>query len=280
MGGYDVFKSTYDEANNTFGPPENLDFAINTPDDDVMYIVDSLDNMAYFASGRGTVDGSLNVYKVKVQRIPVLITIIKGEFKNEIDGSNLAASITVEDAVTKEIVGIYNTDSKSGGYLITLPRSGRYRFLVEAQNSSITHGGEVEIPYIEEVRALKQELLLTEVAGEEELSIRNLFDENVEFNSFQFFKDKSKLEVNYSDEMADLLNREAKENELYEISAAEAAGFSPNMTDQDIINLAFEDAAEQQEEAKSLEENMEVAFFVANKKKLSKPLWMAVMPSF
>jgi hypothetical protein len=266
MGGYDVFKSTYDEANNTFGPPENLDFAINTPDDDLMYIVDSLNNMAYFASGRGTVDGQLNVYKVKVKRIPVLITIIKGQFMNEIDGGNLAASITVEDAVTKEIVGIYNTDAKTGNYLITLPRSGRYRFLVEAQNSAITHGGEVEVPYIEEVRALKQELLLTEVAGEEELAIRNLFDENIEFNSFQFFRDKSNLEVNYSDEVAELLNREAKENEDYETSAAEAAGYSSNMTDQDIIKLAFEDATEQQQEAESLEENMEVAYFVANKK--------------
>ena len=32
MGGYDVFKSTYDKGLDVFGAPVNMDFAVNTPD--------------------------------------------------------------------------------------------------------------------------------------------------------------------------------------------------------------------------------------------------------
>ena len=52
MGGYDVFRSKFDPDNNSFGPPENMDFAVSSPDDDVFYVVDSLNKNAYFASAR------------------------------------------------------------------------------------------------------------------------------------------------------------------------------------------------------------------------------------
>jgi Tol biopolymer transport system component len=42
MGGYDIFRSEWDNATQQFGPAINMDFAINTPDDDVFFITDSL----------------------------------------------------------------------------------------------------------------------------------------------------------------------------------------------------------------------------------------------
>jgi epidermal growth factor receptor substrate 15 len=47
MGGFDVFKSILNTETGVFSQPENLDFAINTPDDDIFYIADSLNKVAF-----------------------------------------------------------------------------------------------------------------------------------------------------------------------------------------------------------------------------------------
>ena len=52
MGGYDVFRSVYDPETDQFSAPQNVDFAISSPDDDFLYMVDSLDRVAWFASRR------------------------------------------------------------------------------------------------------------------------------------------------------------------------------------------------------------------------------------
>ena len=85
MGGYDVFRCSYDSEYNTFGPAQNMDFKINTPDDDILYIVDSLNKEAYFASTRSSRGGYVDVYNVKVEIYPILNAIIAGRFQNDID---------------------------------------------------------------------------------------------------------------------------------------------------------------------------------------------------
>ncbi|MFM9005289.1 MAG: hypothetical protein ACKOSR_07270, partial [Flavobacteriales bacterium] len=78
MGGYDIFKSVYDATTGEFGPAVNLDFAINTPDDDIFYIADSLNQRAYFASARSSDQDHLNVYNVLVESTPLQIVYLKG----------------------------------------------------------------------------------------------------------------------------------------------------------------------------------------------------------
>ena len=48
MGGYDVFKSFYDETSNTWGKPVNLDYAVNTPDDENVAQYDKAHRKAMF----------------------------------------------------------------------------------------------------------------------------------------------------------------------------------------------------------------------------------------
>lgn len=70
MGGYDIFKISYDRPTNTWGEAKNLDFPTNTPLDDIMYITDSRDITAYFASTRETESGKIGVYQVLLERDP------------------------------------------------------------------------------------------------------------------------------------------------------------------------------------------------------------------
>ena len=70
MGGYDIFCSVYDSIQQEWGEPVNLDFPINTPYDDLLYVVDSTNNIAYFTSNREAIPGKVNVYKIRVDHNP------------------------------------------------------------------------------------------------------------------------------------------------------------------------------------------------------------------
>ncbi len=88
MGGYDIFMSTFDPNTNSFGKPENVDFAISSPDDDLFYVVDKTFQNAYFASARQSENGKLHVYNVRVARVPIREVIIMGDFLSEINPEN------------------------------------------------------------------------------------------------------------------------------------------------------------------------------------------------
>lgn len=179
MGGYDIFKSTYDRGMDVFGRPENLDFAVNTPDEDLFYIVDGEGRQACFASARSSSQNMLHVYRVSTEQVPVVLTVLKGTFASAFDPEDRKAHIVVEDGLTREVVADVRTDI-NGTYLISLPRSGRYRFLVEAGPSGRTHAGIVEVPRSDGPRAYRQELKLEDQGGQERLVIRNYFEEVLE----------------------------------------------------------------------------------------------------
>lgn len=52
MGGYDIFKSTFDPSKNEWSEPENLGYPINTPDDDIFYMTSADGKRAYYSSVR------------------------------------------------------------------------------------------------------------------------------------------------------------------------------------------------------------------------------------
>ncbi|MBK8948817.1 MAG: PD40 domain-containing protein [Flavobacteriales bacterium] len=179
MGGYDIFKSAYDRGMDVFGRPENLDFAVNTPDEDLFYIVDGEGRQACFASARSSSQNMLHVYRVSTEQVPVVLTVLKGTFASAFDADDRKAHIIVEDGLTREVVADVRTDI-NGTYLISLPRSGRYRFLVEAGPTGRKHAGIVEVPRSDGPRAYRQELKLEDQGGQERLVIRNYFEEALE----------------------------------------------------------------------------------------------------
>jgi len=68
MGGYDIFKSSYDSKTGQFSKPENMDFPINSPFDDLLYVTDINNQYAYFASKRETGNDEISVYRILVDK--------------------------------------------------------------------------------------------------------------------------------------------------------------------------------------------------------------------
>ncbi|MGM0649090.1 MAG: SPOR domain-containing protein [Bacteroidota bacterium] len=68
MGGYDLFVSQYNENSEKWSEPQNLDFPVNSPLDDMLYVTDSTKEFAIFASNRNAVGDRRNIYKIKLKK--------------------------------------------------------------------------------------------------------------------------------------------------------------------------------------------------------------------
>ena len=64
MGGYDIFKSEYDEAARRWGPSQNMGYPINTPDDDSYYRLSPDGSYAYLSSYRIGGYGEKDIYTI------------------------------------------------------------------------------------------------------------------------------------------------------------------------------------------------------------------------
>jgi len=66
MGGYDLYKSTWSWENQEWTEPENLDFPVNSPFDDILFVPSQNKKMAYFASNREQLSSEISVYQLKM----------------------------------------------------------------------------------------------------------------------------------------------------------------------------------------------------------------------
>lgn len=205
MGGYDIFKSSYNPASQEFSPPENLDFAINTPDDDLFFVTDSLHQTAYFASARSSSQGELHVYKVMVDGIPVQLMFIKGFFANENNPSKKAAKVTIVDELSAKVITTTTSNDFNGDYVLSFPKAGLYRLSLQVIGEPLIHEGVIELPSFDHAVALEQELKLVNEGGREKLIINNKFDKELDEDlaalSAEVLRGKAGLEVNATDEL-------------------------------------------------------------------------------
>jgi hypothetical protein len=202
MGGYDIFKSVFDPTTGEFGPAVNLDFAINTPDDDIFYIADSLNQRAYFASGRSSDLDHLNVYNVMVETTPLQVVYLKGMYVSEIDPEQHKIGIKILESNT--LRGVCDGNSNNvGEYIVYVPKSGQYTFKVVTENSPTIHEVTVKIPSFDKPVALRQEMRLINEGGKERIIVNNYFDapltEDLSVLAAEMLRKKSVLDVNTSD---------------------------------------------------------------------------------
>ena len=66
MGGFDVFKVTYDPNKNEWSEPENLGYPINTPDDDIYFVTSKDSKRAYYSSVREDGMGYNDIYMITI----------------------------------------------------------------------------------------------------------------------------------------------------------------------------------------------------------------------
>ena len=243
MGGFDIFRSSFDKSNNSFGPVTNLDYKINSTDDDLLYIVDKENTNAIFSSKRSSEGGMIDVYNVKVKVLPLQNIVISGIFSNKINPNDFKATIKVQDITNNKLIGSYIVNNEYK-YNIILPNSGTYKFIVETPESQKIHTGSVQVPSQTKLKVLKQEIELINKDGEEKLIIKDYFDQSPEDEDVilaNILKEMSEPEINidqYPDSILDKIvqNQPKKANISNENNLTNGQREELNSTDIFIAN--------------------------------------------
>ena len=254
MGGYDIFRSEFDKYTGQFGKAVNLDFAINTPDDDVFYVVDSLKKTAYFASGRSSAQDEVHVYKVMVKSLPVSLTFIAGTYIPEADNIGTKASLKIIDELTGMPVIETTASMGEDGYLLDLPKGGKYRIDVQPEGSAIIHTGVFDVPFGTESAAWAQELKIIEENGQEKLVITNYFDQSLDVNiaalSAELLRQKAGLNPNANEDVLKQLEEQEDQGIREDLTVDQltaVVGFNASTTIE-TIQVEMKEQADQDEQ--------------------------------
>lgn len=168
MGGYDIFKTTWDEDNSTWTKPVNVGYPINTPEDNMSISFTANGRYAYMAAFRPEGLGDLDIYKVIFHDVEPPYTIYKGHLLNKDSNTVFSSSWPLDSNITApysqpEKIDINNTDpqfkvkvtEKSSGRLVGYYRpnkiSGRVTIILPPGEYALCFAGKGFRKYTEDI---------------------------------------------------------------------------------------------------------------------------------
>ncbi|MFM2375761.1 MAG: hypothetical protein RLZZ165_858 [Bacteroidota bacterium] len=150
LGGFDIYQTTM-QPDGTWSEPQNLGYPINTPDNDIYFVLSADKKRGYYASAKEGGYGEKDIYRIEIAEEkssvitqvedtlkPVVVvknalTILKGVVSDAKTAEPLEASITVIDNDRNVVVSTLNSNSATGRYLVSLPSGRNYGIRVERE---------------------------------------------------------------------------------------------------------------------------------------------------
>ncbi len=131
LGGYDIFYSRLND-DGTWSKPVNLGYPINSPDDEVGFLVSTDGSQGYFASNKFNGKGGWDLYSFELYKEaqPEKVLFLKGTVKSETESETGKAKIELKNVETKKISEI-PLDSNTGNYVAVAPFNSDYIMTVK-----------------------------------------------------------------------------------------------------------------------------------------------------
>ena len=204
MGGYDIFKSTL--VDGKWSEPVNLGYPINTPDDDVFFVISASGKHGYYASVRDDGYGEKDIYMITFlgeEKPPLLanednliagfaepvrertiapavaiktaqITILKGVVTDEKTNQPIEAAIELVDNERNEVIANFHSNATSGKYLVSLPSGKNYGIAVHA-DGYLFHSENVDIPAATGYQEIVRDIPLKKFEVGTKIILKNIF---------------------------------------------------------------------------------------------------------
>lgn len=204
MGGYDIFKSVYE--NGKWSEPENLGYPVNTPDDDVFFVISASGKHGYYASFNANGFGEKDIYMItflgpekemilnnednllasvvapiketviapEVKVKEAALTILKGVITDALTTKPLEATIELVDNQKNEIVASFTSNSSSGKYLVSLPAGKNYGIAVKKEGY-LFHSENFDIPATAAFQEVTKDIALKNVSVGTKIILKNIF---------------------------------------------------------------------------------------------------------
>ena len=157
MGGYDIFKTEYNPESGTWTDAENVGYPINTPDDDIFFVLSTDGKRGYYSSNHSGGFGGSDIYIIKLLDEDLNLSICKGMVTSADSLKPMYATITVTDIETGKLQGIYNTNPYTGKFIMILTPEKKYSIFVEPYAGGYNSFSDTIVSFKseEEVRVIK-----------------------------------------------------------------------------------------------------------------------------
>jgi len=207
IGGYDIFKTVYDENTKTWGKPENIGYPVNTTDNDVFFVISANGKHGYFTSNsQPDSKGLRDLYVITFlgpekpmvlnnednllaeatapikERViaPVVevkeaqLTILKGVISDFLSKEPLEAEIEIVDNTANKTIATFTSNSKTGRYLVSLPAGKNYGIAVKKEGY-LFHSENFDIPKTAAFQEVEKNIELKQLAVGSKIVLRNIF---------------------------------------------------------------------------------------------------------
>ncbi len=204
MGGFDIFKTVY--RNGRWTEPENLGYPVNTPGDDLYFVLAPDEQTAYYSSKKPGGSGSSDIYEItflgpekplevpavadfiadkakplnpnlmerEVEVVTVPMTILRGRILDDNEDEPLEASLELYDNETEELLAEFTSNENTGEYVISLPGGKNYGISVRAEDY-LFHSENIDISESTVSREIINDIRLKKVEVGESIVLNNIF---------------------------------------------------------------------------------------------------------
>ncbi len=204
MGGYDIYRSSFDEATG-WSQPENLGYPINTAGEDSYFVLSADNKHGYYASAKEGGHGEKDIYlismpkpkeltaaatrtiqatrasvtarPVEIKQVKVEMntntTILKGHILDAFTKQPLEAGIVLTNNENAEVITEQKSDT-AGFYLTVMPSGKNYRFVAE-KDGYLFHSENYEIPPSKGYQEIVLDVELKRVSVGSRIILRNIF---------------------------------------------------------------------------------------------------------
>ena len=193
MGSHDIFKSNLQE-DGTWSKPENLGHPINTPGDDIYFVIAASGKHGYYSSMKEGGYGDSDIYMVDLSppkpvvtvieeettevTEPVIVanplTILKGKVTDAVTQDPVEAAIKVIDNEKNEVISEFFSNSATGKYLVSLPSGKNYGISVESEGY-LFHSENFDIPPTTDFQEITKDVSLKKIQIGSSIVLRNIF---------------------------------------------------------------------------------------------------------
>ncbi|MCS6789718.1 MAG: OmpA family protein [Bacteroidia bacterium] len=199
MGGFDIFRTEL-RPDSSWAPPVNLGYPINTPGDEIYFVLSASGLHGYYASEREDSYGEKDIYMIDFSTLreeaPVAqktdtdelnvtsepstitfrpnLTLLTGIIYDAENNQPLEATITLIDNAKAETLAVLTSNAASGKYLISLPAGRNYGIAVTAPNYAF-HSENFIVEESQGYREVRKDIGLKRYKAGTIIVLRNIF---------------------------------------------------------------------------------------------------------
>jgi len=204
MGGFDIFRTVF--RNGRWTRPENLGYPINSPADDLFFVMGPDEKTAWFSTIRkdnfGGSDISqitflgpekplflpvasdliaaslrppkINMMESEMEIVTVPMTILRGRVIDDKTEEPVNAVIELYDNETEALLAEFSSGAETGEYVISLPGGKNYAIAVQAEDY-LFHSENMNISESEVNREIINDIRLKRVEVGQSIVLNNIF---------------------------------------------------------------------------------------------------------